>query len=168
MTGNGEQEQAAELAKQAEALREQGMPVLRAVQQYIAGAAWYAAGKIMPDLPARVEADTEGWRQESDLVFAYVRDALVVDPAAHVMSSELFEHVNDWLKGRGHQPWSERTLAARFAEHDEVARNHIEKRTIRERGGLSRRHGWGSPPARYAAWLGVRFRTDEEDAQEAA
>jgi len=39
VTGNGEQEQAAELARQAEALREQGMPVLRAVQQYIADAA---------------------------------------------------------------------------------------------------------------------------------
>ena len=38
MTGNGEQEQAAELAKQVEALREQGPPIFRAVQQYIAAA----------------------------------------------------------------------------------------------------------------------------------
>ena len=39
MTGNGKQEQDAELARQAEALREQGMPIFRAVQQYIADAA---------------------------------------------------------------------------------------------------------------------------------
>lgn len=38
VTNGSEQDQEAELAKQAEALREQGMPIFRSVQEYIVGA----------------------------------------------------------------------------------------------------------------------------------
>jgi hypothetical protein len=37
VTDNGEQKRAAELARQAETLREQGMPIYRVVREYIAG-----------------------------------------------------------------------------------------------------------------------------------
>ncbi len=59
-----------------------------AVLAWLAGDAmdWYAAGKVMLPLPARVEADTDGWRAESDLVLAYIRDALVMDKGSHVMA----------------------------------------------------------------------------------
>ena len=56
MTGNGEQEQAAELARQAEALREQAPPIFSVVQQYIAATrpADAGAAQRLPSLGRQV------------------------------------------------------------------------------------------------------------------
>lgn len=54
MTDNGEQEQAAELARQAEALREQSKPVLRSAQQYLDG--WRAADADLAAITRQVRA----------------------------------------------------------------------------------------------------------------
>jgi P4 family phage/plasmid primase-like protien len=129
---------------------------------------WYAAGKVMPQPPDSVVKATRRWRAESDLVIAYADERLVIDRDAHVMSAELFDDFNEWVQSRGHHAWSERTLAARIGEHDEMRSNHVKKAVIRYRDGLSRRplpsayvHR-PAPPARYNAWLGFRFATEED------
>lgn len=131
----------------------------------VAGARrWYADGRVMPAAPGAVQAATRAWRQESDLVLGYLDERLVVEPGAHVMAAEALADFNDWATERGHQPWSERTFAARFGDHAEVTGHRILAGRARPGVGLSRRHGWApaAPSARYRAWLGVRFRTDTD------
>ena len=130
----------------------------------VAGAVrWYAAKMIMPPLPRQVTRDTDGWRQQYDLVLAFFREELEPDPDAHIISTELLTTFNRWAQSRGYREWSDRTFTSRFAEHDEVTGSHIVKRTTRMHDGLSRppdrtAFGRDKAPARYAAWLGVRFR----------
>jgi hypothetical protein len=142
---------------------------------------WYAAGKVMPEPPARVAADTREWRVESDQVLAYLDEQLVFDPGWHVMALDLLDDVNAWLTSRGHRPWSDKTLAARFGEHDEIIRKGVRKRKVRKSDKLSRPPATVAetepgfepvgvrdvPAGLYAAWLGVRFAT-WEDAEKAA
>lgn len=131
---------------------------------------WYAADKVMPEPPAVVLRDTRAWRGESDQVMAYINERIVFDPDRHVLSVELLDDFNAWLKMHGHVPWSDKTFIARLDGHDEVGAHKIERKKIRARNGLSR------PPVRggdwdrktyaaatasvYAAWLGLRFAED--------
>jgi putative DNA primase/helicase len=131
----------------------------------VAGAVrWYQAEEIMPPPPRRVIRDTASWRQQYDLIFAFFHEALAPDLEAHVISTELLGAFNRWAQARGYHEWSDRTFTSRFAEHEEVTGNQVAKRTIRAKPGISRPPnrtalpGQDHPPARYAAWVGVRFR----------
>lgn len=133
---------------------------------------WYAAGKVMPQPPASVARDTRQWRTESDLILGYCDERLVANGDSHVLSTELLADFNGWLEAKGHRPWADKTFAARFGGHDELGANRVEKKKIRARPGLSRPPyrgpSWGTPPAAqtlpavYAAWVGIRFRSDDE------
>lgn len=128
---------------------------------------WYSGGKVMPQPPERVEKDTMAWRAESDLLMAYASDRLVLDPASHVLSKELFADFNAWLKDKHNSTWTDRTFNARLSGHDVIGGHRITKRTTRLKPGLSRRpyHGdpfaWDAPKPitseNYVAWFGVRF-----------
>jgi phage/plasmid-associated DNA primase len=143
---------------------------------------WYAADKIMPEPPQQVAADTREWRVESDQVLAYADERLVFDPGWHVMALDLLDEVNAWLTSRGHRPWSDKTLAARFGEHDEIIRKGVRKGRVRNSVELSRpppttaeaEPGFETvgvrevPAGLYTAWLGVRFATREDAEKDAA
>jgi P4 family phage/plasmid primase-like protien len=135
---------------------------------------WYAAGRTMPEPPESVRAATWEWRVESDLVLQFFDDQLAPDNNRHVMSTDLLTSLNDWLAARGHRAWSEKTLAARFGSHDEIATHRIEKRRMRRSPELSRRPGASSTwiidkvPDMYTAWTGLRFREDGENAPTSA
>jgi phage/plasmid-associated DNA primase len=138
----------------------------------VEGAArWYAADLIMPSLPPAVEQATRAWRRESDQILAYLDERIVIEPAAHVMTTELLEDFNSWLASRGHRPWSDKTFVQRFAGHSEVGAHSIEKRTTRKKPGLSMLPAtYMEPrkpaPAQYKAWLGLRFREDSDPISE--
>ena len=148
----------------------------------VAGAVrWYANGRILSPLPEAVEAATLDWRKESDQVLAYLDERIRFDRKRHVMATELLDDVNDWLATRGHRPWSDKTLAARFGDHELIAGHHVEKRKTRKSSALSRtgnidEHGRGlfadldrePAPATYWAWHGVRFATDQDLAHDFA
>ena len=123
---------------------------------------WYELGRIMPSPPERVEADTREWRTEADQVLAYADDRLVFDPDRHVMAKDLLDDLNNWLEARGHRKWSDKTLAARFGDHDETACHRVEKRKMRYSDAISRPpeslQPWAAPMT-YAAWVGLRFAT---------
>jgi putative DNA primase/helicase len=129
----------------------------------VAGAVrWYKAGEIMPAPPKRVVKDTASWREQFDLIFAFFHEALIPDPKAHVISTELLSAFNHWAQARGYHEWSDRTFTSRFGEHEEVTGHQVTKRRTRTGAGLSRYRN-GLPQvdrqveARYMAWLGVRF-----------
>ncbi|MFG2330169.1 phage/plasmid primase, P4 family [Streptomyces sp. NPDC048604] len=131
---------------------------------------WYASQRVLPEPPARVAADTRKWRAESDLILGYWSERIVPAPDNHVMSQDLLDDFNTWLRTHNHQKWSDKTFYSRFASHDETTKHRVEKRQVRLDPSLSRPpigEAWDEPhrptPMRYAAWLGVRFRTAADD-----
>lgn len=105
----------------------------------------------------------------------YMDDNLVFDGESYVVATELFEDFTAWLKGNGHVAWSDQNFSARLAQHSEAIAKGVEKkRGVRpSRPGLSRRRGaigaTGvvlSRTSSFTAWLGVRFRTEEDEEDE--
>lgn len=134
---------------------------------------WYANQRVLPEPPIRVATDTRKWRAESDLILGYWSDRIMSDADHHVMSQDLFDDFNNWLRTHGHQKWSDKTFTSRFGSHDETARHRVERKQIRVREKLSRppiEDHWGDAPrpvtTRYSAWLGLRFRTAADDQEE--
>lgn len=132
---------------------------------------WYAAGRVMPELPVRIAADTRSWRAETDLVQAYMAERLEPDPGSHVLCRELLADFNDWLASNGHRPWSDRTFASRFGGHSDAQRHHVERAKLRRSAGLSRPAHFMAPGVprvpppiaedQYKAWVGIRFARKE-------
>lgn len=128
--------------------------------------AWHRDGRVLPPPPPTVERDTWEWRAEADAVLAFVAECMVFEPDAHVRSTELFATFSEWLKGRGHQGWSDQTFAARFGAHQSITSQGVEYRQISAtESGLSRPPGilGGDIPKRYRAWCGIRFRKSSDD-----
>lgn len=128
---------------------------------------WFANGKQFPPLPPQVEADTLEWRKDTDLVLGYADEHLRFDPDAVVLATDLFEHFNAWLRGRGQAEWGDTTLSRRFGEHTLVTDHGVSKRRTRNLAGLSRPAGrpGGEAPKQANAWVGLAFRdaSDEPD-----
>lgn len=118
---------------------------------------WYAADRIMPAMPARVDRDTLNWRKESDLVLSFIGDVLEFDWNSHIYAPELRETFNKYLADKGHREWTERTFTARFGSHDECARNGVGRKRIRSRDGRSTLAPGAKIPDPYYAWLGIKF-----------
>jgi putative DNA primase/helicase len=136
---------------------------------------WYAGepgrpARTMGEPPKRVADDLAAWRESCDLVYGFIRDALVWDPQAHVITDELLAVFNERIKSRGHRPWSIEIFTARFEAHSEVREHQVGKDRVRagREPGLCRRPGWEQTevPKQYRAWFGVRFggSQDEETA----
>lgn len=132
----------------------------------VAGARrWYAADRVMPAPPMRVEADTLEWRRESDLVLSFIGDVLEFDYGSHIYARELHEVFNRYLEDKGHREWTDRTFAARFGTHEECTRNAVARKRIRARDGRSTLNPAAKVPDPYYAWLGVRFQDPNGNGQ---
>ena len=124
---------------------------------------WYRNGCVLPLAPANVAADTRAWREDSDAILGYITENLVFDDDWHVMSTDLLNDFNHWLKARGHREWSDQTLGGRLKDHVEWQQVKHQK-VLASRPGRSRpRWVAGEVPKQYRAWLGVRFRTHADD-----
>ena len=145
---------------------------------------WYAADKSAPR-PERVNADTDKWRSENDLAYAFMTEQLVFDAGQHVMSTDLLAELNAWLKARGHLPWNIKTMTSRLGEHAVMRARNVERRDrVRLNDRLSRpdsatsyvpgtdsavvvvRAAGSAPPKQYGAWMGIRFRGERDDESE--
>lgn len=122
---------------------------------------WYAMGRVMPAPPPSVYGDTQSWRESNDVLFGFAQDCVTVDPGYHVSSQELLTEFNEYLRGLGNNPWSDKTLANRLLGHPELG-TRLEKRrvyTSESTTELSRPHGRRGRPdtERYMAYVGLRF-----------
>ncbi len=142
---------------------------------------WYRNGQVMPEAPRSVREATAVWRGTSDLLMRYIADNLVYDSKAYVMSIEMFEDFRAWLQANGHVPWSDQNFSARLSQHPEALAHGVEKKSkvrASRPGSLSRHRGVGQdagssfhalgtslkpPPGQFSAWLGIRFRTPDDD-----
>ncbi len=124
----------------------------------VAGARqWYAADRVMPDLPEQVQADTDGWRVESDLVLGFVSEELVPEAGVHVLTSEVLDELNKWLQQRGHRPWSSQLLTSRFEGHGIAKVRPSRKVKVHRRCALT-----ASDPAKPWLFQGYRWRLKGE------
>lgn len=129
---------------------------------------WYEGGRKMPAPPPAMVDATRKWRAESDVVLRYWNDRLTTDPDAHVISTELVEDFIAYLKELNQPTWSSKTILDRFGSHEETKQYRVSKRQIQGQPGLSRSvrrvDTWSgapaAPPARYMAWMGVKFASD--------
>jgi putative DNA primase/helicase len=122
---------------------------------------WYAADRMMPEMPESVAEGTRDWRKKSDLVLAYIDDRIDFNAQSHVTAEDLADDVNNWLSEHDQAEWDARTVASRFGEHGEVADRGVRKKRVRSgRAGLSRPYGLPHEPSQlqYTAWLGMGFK----------
>lgn len=126
----------------------------------VAGARkWYDAARVMPPMPEQVQAETDAWRSESDAVLSYMRDHLEFDADSAILSPELLEGFNRWLKSQGQREWSARTLADRMEAQPALKKNAVVKHRVTTPTNLSRLHLADKPEklGKETVWAGLRF-----------
>ena len=115
-------------------------------------------------------ADTLAWRTQADHVLGYLTERLVFDRACHVMGTDLLLDFARWAEDRGLRAWG----------YENAPRGSAG--TARSPPQASRSAGCSTPPGcpgrpttssssplRPVPWhgVGVRFRTEADDAQDA-
>ncbi|MER5662322.1 phage/plasmid primase, P4 family [Streptomyces mirabilis] len=141
-------------------------PKMAALAWMVDGARkWYELGRIMPQPPERVEADTRQWRMDSDAVLTFMAERLVFDLNSHVLVADLKEELNSYLIGHGQHRWSDRLINERFGGHDETTRHDVRRNLVRlAKAEVSRPKGRPLPEGVNAkVWAGIRFRTEADD-----
>ena len=94
--------------------------------------------------PATVVAATAEYRQESDVLGAFLRQYVVVDPVGRVVRKTLRERYERWCEEAGHEPVGGRRMATRLRELGVTECNVRDGHTTRD------------------GWSGIRLRTDAE------
>lgn len=147
-------------------IRLQGKAQLEAALAWIVAGAvrWYEAGRSLPPAPPIVQQDTDEWRATSDRVLAYVREHLVFDPDAAVLTRDLLLTFNTWLEQNGQRAWSDQTFGDRFLQHGSVEGRVERKRPARLPHGFVRPEKWplAEFTGRQSLYMGVRWRTAKE------
>jgi putative DNA primase/helicase len=124
-------------------------------------------------LPERVAADTLAWRIEADRILGFWSEVIEPDPASSVLTAELHEVFNAWLRANGHGAWSKETFGPRFAEHMETKRHRVTRKRTRNPGPIDRPEPAGlrwlvadgperKIPKIPEVWAGMRFRHENE------
>ena len=84
---------------------------------------WYRAGKSIPDYPAKVRKDTDGWLNEADPTNEYIESRFVLDPNSAVLVAEVTEDINNWLMMNSMKSWS-KNLASSRLPNSQLFRQH--------------------------------------------
>lgn len=130
---------------------------------------WYAAPDTALAVTEKVAADTRAWRTEADRVLGFWDAVLVADPAACVLTTDMLEAFNDWLKSNGHNAWPKELFHPRFKSHTETNRHGVQERRTRNPVGLVRRglDRFNTPPIpkQSVVYVGVRYRDENDEDQ---
>lgn len=123
---------------------------------------WYADGRTMPPVPSRILDDTLAWRQDADLILAYLTERMDIDADANVSASELYDDFKSWLILNEHPAWTSKTFVDRFGSHKVIERANISSGVTRTHANVSRR-AWGvstmtALPDQVKVWRGLRFK----------
>jgi putative DNA primase/helicase len=123
---------------------------------------WYRANRLMSEPPARVEADTHSWRQDSDLILAYWDHRLEPDPQSWILGQDLLDDFKAWLAATGHpHGWTDKLIGMRFESHDETISHRITRAQFHPNENMSRPpvfDGSPWPTGQKRCWIGVRFK----------
>lgn len=122
--------------------------------------------------PARITADTRGWRATADRIMAYLDARLVPDGTSAIAKADLYADFTAYLSECGHAKWSQETFFGRLSKHELYRRHGLSEGQTRNVAALSRPsqpdHAvWSSAqpklPAVPRIVKGVRFREDADD-----
>jgi putative DNA primase/helicase len=118
----------------------------------------------MLPLPPRVKADTHSWRKHADRILGFWDECLAPDENSLVLTTEVFQTFNAWLRTNGHREWSKELFHPRFKQHDETKRHRVAERRTMKLHGLSRHPSVVDLPRPRQAlvYAGVRFRNSDE------
>ena len=129
---------------------------------------WYASS--FPPLPPSVDADTRSWRKEADRILGFWDERLIPDTGACIVTTELMQAFNVWMRSNGHSDWSKELLGSRFKAHEETKRHNVEERRPRNLHGLRPSRppdAQGDLKVRPHVYVGVRFRAAYETSEDA-
>jgi putative DNA primase/helicase len=119
---------------------------------------WYANPEHALQPTAKINSDTRKWRAEADRIIAFWDEKLIADRNVGIISTDMLEAFNAWLRSNGHNEWSRETFGPRFSQHVETLRHRVAEARPRQLPLLDR-YGWErSLPQRPVIYLGVRFR----------
>jgi P4 family phage/plasmid primase-like protien len=121
---------------------------------------WYANldTSLLPT--PKVKADTRAWRADADRILGFWEERIIGDRDACILTTDMLEAFNAWLRGNGHNEWSKELFGPRFVQHGETVRHGVEGRQTTQLGGLSRpAMAFSDVPLRARVYQGVRFQT---------
>lgn len=121
---------------------------------------WYAdpATSLLPT--AKIKADTRAWRADADRILGFWDERLIGDRDACIITTEMLDEFNRWLKSNGHNEWSKELFGPRFVQHGETVRHGVEGKRTTQLEGLSRpAMAFSDVPPRAYVYQGVRFQT---------
>jgi P4 family phage/plasmid primase-like protien len=121
---------------------------------------WYAHPDTALLPSTKIKADTRAWRADADRILGFWGEKLIKDRDACILTTDMFDVFNSWLRSNGHNEWSRELFGPRFVQHDETVGHGVTWARPRDPVGLSR-PGLASStlPARPAVYQGVRFQT---------
>jgi putative DNA primase/helicase len=130
--------------------------------------AWYVNGPLALAPTAKIESDTLAWRMEADRILGYWAECLIPDRDAMVLTTELRDDFNVWLRTNGHNEWPKELFGPRFIQHAETVKHGVDQVRTGKLDGLSHRAGihFANQPKQAYVYRGVRFRTDADEAVE--
>ena len=129
---------------------------------------WHTEGMAALRITERIANDTRRWRADADRILGFWEAVLVPDRNACVITTELRDEFNAWLRQNGHNEWSKELFGPRFLDHAETVKHGVDEAQPRSPKGLQRRPGaWGEVPDRPRIYRGVRYRTaSDQDERE--
>ena len=131
---------------------------------------WHEAGRVMPAAPELVQASTSAWLDRMNLIFTFAVEHLRQDTTGRrIMAPELWRFFSASIGASKNSSWSERTFNRRLCEFA-TARGWVivKKKTKHSKELLSQPpvDFPEDPPASYQAWHGIRFKNEEDLAEE--
>lgn len=126
---------------------------------------WYEAGKVLPQMPEPVRADTEIWRHGSNKAVAFLDEFLEPAEGYAVPTAQVFEAFTIWARSNGQRQWTADTFWTRAEQHAWFRSGKADRPR-----NPSRTERWtiqGQKPARARLVTGVRWTEGTEPAKAA-
>lgn len=114
----------------------------------------------------RILSDSAAWQERANPLVAFAREHLVADPGRHVHTDAVMFTLTAFIEGRGQKAWSAPVVSERFAAYWATQGVDVEKKKVKKSAKLSTRGAAADLPASYQAWVGVRWRTEADEATE--
>jgi P4 family phage/plasmid primase-like protien len=122
--------------------------------------AWYADPATSLQPTEKIKADTRAWRADADRILGFWMERLIGDRDACIITTEMLDEFNRWLKSNGHNEWSKELFGPRFVQHSETVRHGVADKRTTQLGGLSRPvTAFSLVPPRPTVYRGVRFQS---------
>jgi putative DNA primase/helicase len=130
---------------------------------------WFAEGPAALKPTPRITADTRAWRIEADRILGFWDEMLIPDRDAMVVTSEVRDYFNAWLRSNGHNDWAKELFGPRFLNHNETAKHGVDQVRTRDVKKIKRppsAYSHNDLPKQVVVYRGFRYRTEKDQVNE--